>query len=54
VPSAAQAGQQLFLFTGRLLGGVFVFAAALGTIAGVYATTRVLRLPPAEAIRRGG
>ena len=51
---AAQAGQQLFLFTGRLLGGVFVFAAALGTIAGVYATTRVLRLPPAEAIRRGG
>lgn len=50
---AAQAGQQLFLFTGRLLAFALAFAAALGVIAGTYATTRILRLPPAEAIRRG-
>ncbi len=50
---AAQAGQQLFLFTGRLLAFAVAFAAALGVIAGTYATTRILRLPPAEAIRRG-
>lgn len=50
---AGQAGQQLFLFTGRLLVFAVAFAAALGVIAGTYATTRILRLPPAEAIRRG-
>jgi len=50
---AAHAGQQLFLFSGRLLGFALVFAAGLGTIAGGYATTRILRVPPAEAIRRG-
>jgi putative ABC transport system permease protein len=50
---AAQAGQQLFLFSGRLLGFTLAFAAALGAIAGGYATARILRLPPAEAIRRG-
>jgi putative ABC transport system permease protein len=50
---AAQLGQQLFLFTGRLLAFALVFAAALGAIAGTYATARLLRVPPAEAIRRG-
>jgi putative ABC transport system permease protein len=51
---AAQAGQQLFLFSGRLLGGALVFAGTLGAIAGLYASARILRVPPAEAIRRGG
>ena len=50
---AAHAGQQLFLFSGRLLGFALVFAAALGATAGAYATTRILRVSPAEAIRRG-
>jgi putative ABC transport system permease protein len=50
---AARAGQQLFLFSGRLLGGALVFAGVLGVIAGLYATARILRVPPAEAIRRG-
>lgn len=50
---AAQGGQQLFLFSGRLVGFALLFAAALGAIAGTYATVRILRLPPAEAIRRG-
>jgi ABC-type antimicrobial peptide transport system permease subunit len=50
---AAHAGQQLFLFTGRLLAFALVFAVSLGTIAGAYAASRVLRVPPAEAIRRG-
>lgn len=50
---AAHAGQQLFLFSGRLLGFALVFAGALGTIAGAYAAARILRVPPAEAIRRG-
>jgi MacB-like periplasmic core domain/FtsX-like permease family len=50
---AAQAGQQLFLFSGRLVGFALGFAVALGAIAGTYATMRILRVPPAEAIRRG-
>jgi putative ABC transport system permease protein len=50
---AAHFGQQLFLFTPRLLGFAVLFAAALGAIAGAYATARILRVPPAEAIRRG-
>jgi hypothetical protein len=50
---AAQAGQELFLFSGRLILFAVGFAAALGAIAGVYATVRILRLAPAEAIRRG-
>jgi hypothetical protein len=50
---AAQAGQQLFLFSGRLVVFALAFALALGAIAGTYATARILRLPPAEAIRRG-
>ncbi len=51
---AARAGQQLFLFSGRLLGFAVAFAGLLGAIAGAYATGRILRVPPAEAIRRGG
>jgi ABC-type antimicrobial peptide transport system permease subunit len=50
---AAHAGQQLFLFSGRLLGFAVAFATVLGAIAGAYATARILRVPPAEAIRRG-
>jgi putative ABC transport system permease protein len=50
---AAQAGQELFLFSGWLITFALGFAVALGAIAGVYATVRILRLPPAEAIRRG-
>ena len=46
-------GQQLFLFSGRLVAGAFVFSALLACVAGGYATARVARLSPAEAIRRG-
>ena len=50
---AARSGQQLFLFSGRLLGGSLVFALLLGAAAAGYATLRIVRLSPAEAIRRG-
>jgi hypothetical protein len=50
---AAQAGQQLFLFSGQLLAFALGFAVVLGAIAAAYATYRILRVPPAEAIRRG-
>jgi putative ABC transport system permease protein len=50
---AAQAGQQLFHFSGQLVGFALGFAVALGAIAGAYAAVRILRVPPAEAIRRG-
>jgi hypothetical protein len=50
---AARAGQQLFLFSPELVGLTLVFAVALGAIAGAYATVRILRVSPAEAIRRG-
>jgi putative ABC transport system permease protein len=49
----ARTGQQLFLFSGRLLGGALVFSLLLGAAAAAYATLRVVRLSPAEAIRRG-
>jgi len=49
----ARTGQQLFVFSGRLLGGALVFSVLLGTAAAAYATVRVVRLSPAEAIRRG-
>jgi putative ABC transport system permease protein len=49
----ARTGQQLFLFSGRLLGGALVFSVLLGAAAAAYATLRVVRLSPAEAIRRG-
>jgi hypothetical protein len=50
---AGQAGQQLFLFSGGLVAFAVGFAAALGAVAGLYASVRILRLSPAEAIRRG-
>jgi putative ABC transport system permease protein len=46
-------GQQLFFFSPRLLGFTFVFALLLGALAAAYATLRIARLSPAEAIRRG-
>jgi ABC-type antimicrobial peptide transport system permease subunit len=50
---AAGTGQQLFLFSARLLGGALGFAALLAAAAAAYATARLVRLSPAEAIRRG-
>jgi len=50
---AARAGQELFLFSGRLIAFALGFAVVLGAVAGAYATVRILRVPPAEAIRRG-
>jgi ABC-type antimicrobial peptide transport system permease subunit len=46
-------GQQLFLFSARLLGFALLFAVILGGLAAGYATLRIARLSPAEAIRRG-
>ncbi len=46
-------GQQLFLFSPRLLLFALGFALILGALAATYATLRIVRLSPAEAIRRG-
>ena len=46
-------GQQLFLFSPRLLLFTAGFALILGALAATYATLRIVRLSPAEAIRRG-
>ena len=51
---AARTGQQLFFFSPRLLAGSLAFSILLGTAAAFYATVRVVRLSPADAIRRGG
>jgi putative ABC transport system permease protein len=50
---AERSGQQLFFFSPRLLVGALGFALALGAASAAYATLRVVRLSPAEAIRRG-
>jgi ABC-type antimicrobial peptide transport system permease subunit len=50
---AARTGQQLFVFSPRLLAGAVAFSVLLGAAAAGYATARVVRLSPAEAIRRG-
>jgi FtsX-like permease family protein/MacB-like protein len=50
---ARRSGQQLFLFSPRLLGGALVFSILLGAAAASYAALRIVRLSPAEAIRRG-
>jgi hypothetical protein len=50
---AAQREQQLFLFSIRLLAGGLAFSMALGAVAATYATLRIVRISPAEAIRRG-
>jgi putative ABC transport system permease protein len=47
-------GQQIFLFSPRLLVFALGFALLLGALAAAYATLRIARLSPAEAIRRGG
>jgi putative ABC transport system permease protein len=49
----AGTGQEIFFFSTRLLGGALGFAALLGGVSAAYATFRVLRLTPAESIRRG-
>jgi putative ABC transport system permease protein len=46
-------GRQLFYFSPRLIGFTVVFAVLLGGLAAAYATLRITRLSPAEAIRRG-
>jgi putative ABC transport system permease protein len=46
-------GQQLFFFSPRLLAFTMVFSMLLGTMAATYATLRIARLSPAEAVRRG-
>jgi len=51
---AARQGQQLFLFSPRLLVFSLVFALIMGGLAAGYATLRIVRLSPADAIRRGG
>ena len=50
---AARSGQQLFYFSPRLLGGALAFSLLLGAAAAGYATARIVRLSPADAIRRG-
>ena len=46
-------GQQLFLFSPRLLVFAHAFSVLLGALAAAYATLRIARLSPADAIRRG-
>ena len=46
-------GQQLFLFSPRLVASALLFALLLAGVAALYATARVVRLSPAEALRRG-
>jgi ABC-type lipoprotein release transport system permease subunit len=36
-----------------LLAGALVFSVLLGAVAATYATVRIVRVSPAEAIRRG-
>jgi len=46
-------GQQVFLFSPRLLLFALAFSVILGAVAAAYATLRIAHLSPAEAIRRG-
>ena len=46
-------GQQVFVFSPRLLVFALAFSVILGALAAAYATLRIARLSPAEAIRRG-
>jgi len=50
---ALRQGQQIFLFSPRLLAFALAFSLVLGALAAAYATLRIARLSPAEAIRRG-
>ena len=46
-------GQQVFLFSPRLLLFALVFSVVLGALAAAYATLRIAHVSPADAIRRG-
>jgi putative ABC transport system permease protein len=46
-------GQQIFLFSPRLLLFALAFSVILGAVAAAYASLRIAHLSPAEAIRRG-
>ena len=46
-------GQQIFLFSPRLVLFAIGFSVVLGALAATYATLRIARLTPADAIRRG-
>ncbi len=46
-------GQQIFLFSPRLLLFAVGFSVVLGALAAAYATLRIAHLSPADAIRRG-
>ncbi len=46
-------GQQLFVFSARLLLFTLAFSLLLGSMAATYATMRIVRVTPADAIRRG-
>ena len=50
---AGRSGQQLFYFSTRLVAAALAFSVLLGAAAATWATFRVVRLSPAEAIRRG-
>jgi putative ABC transport system permease protein len=50
---ALREGQQLFVFSPRLLAFALGFSVILGALAATYATLRIVRVSPAEAIRRG-
>jgi hypothetical protein len=50
---ARRTGQELFVFSPRLVVGALVFSVLLGGAAAAYATARVVRVSPAESIRRG-
>jgi putative ABC transport system permease protein len=49
----SKTGQQLFSFSPRLMVGALLFSVLLGMLAASYATLRIVRVSPAEAIRRG-
>jgi ABC-type antimicrobial peptide transport system permease subunit len=50
---ARRTGQELFVFSPRLVVGALVFSVLLGAAAAAYATARIVRVSPAESIRRG-
>jgi putative ABC transport system permease protein len=51
--AVGERAQRLFLFSARLVAGAVTFSVLLGAVAALYATVRVARLSPADAIRRG-
>ena len=53
-PASAKPASALARVVGAILAIVALSTALLGTAAASYATFRVVRLSPADAIRRGG